>query len=46
MSKSFEWRVEADVSIIILDAMLTHSVMVQNICTFSQFSLGFIAFFL
>lgn len=41
--RSYEWRIESDVSVRILDAMLTHSIMVQKRCDFCHFSLGIIA---
>lgn len=41
--RSYEWRIETDVSVRILDAMLTHSIMVQKIYNVCHFSLGIIA---
>lgn len=43
MAKDYEWRIEVDFSVRILDAMFTKSLMVPKMCSFSLFSLGIIA---
>lgn len=43
-AKNYEWRIETDVSVRILDAIFINYIMVQKIHNFSPFSLGMIAF--